>query len=322
MVYCQNQGTWVRKEYRSATITGGFSLTPRLIDAASIAVSDNFACVVKKDGSAYCWGNNSYGQLGDGTFIDKSEPVQVFGLGPGTTASISLGGQHACALKTDGSVVCWGSNDSSLDGGQIGDGTMEVVRPKPTQVIGLGPGSASAVYSNNVGNCAVKIDNSIVCWGSVHANGYSGATKPVKISVNLGPIKYLAPRFKMTCALKADNSVVCWGQNYCGQLGNGTKTGAGTPIQVTGLGPGSTAAISSESGYISSALKTDGSVVTWGCAASGDGTVFNKYTPVQVSGLGAGTTAVIANSTSCAIKTDGSVVCWSGGIPVSVSGLK
>jgi len=317
LVYCQTDS----KDSKES-----FTAVPGLTDVKSIATGDrDFVCAVKKDGSAYCWGGkggNGYGQLGDGTFIDKSEPVQVFGLGPGTTVSISLGSYHACALKTDGSVVCWGSNDSSLDGGQIGDGTTAVVRPKPTQVIGLGPSSASAVYSNHVGNCAVKTDNSIVCWGSVHANGYSGATKPVKISVNLGKVKYLSLGFKITCALKADNSVVCWGQNYCGQLGNSTKTGVTIPTQVIGLGPGSTSAISNESGSFSSALKTDGSVVTWGCGASGDGTVFNKYTPVQVSGLGAGTTVSIANTTPCAIKTDGSVVCWRGGVPTSVPGLK
>lgn len=321
LVYCQYQ--WIMGPKGVSTFGyDGFAAVSGLTDVASIAVGGDFICAVKKNGSAYCWGANGYGQLGDGTFVDKAQPVQVFGLGPGTTASISLGNQHACALKTDGSVVCWGSNDSSLDGGQIGDGTTEVVRPKPTQVISLGPGSTSAVYLNNVGNCAVKTDNSIVCWGSVHANGYSGATKPVKISVNIGKVKQLMPRFKMTCALKDDNSVVCWGQNYCGQLGNGTKTGSGIPTQVIGLGPGSTAAISSESGYYSSALKTDGSVVSWGCAAPGDGTVFNKYSPVQVSGLGAGTTAAIAENTSCALKTDGSVVCWSGGLPASVPGLK
>lgn len=320
LVYCNHLEWMIGSTYGSKE---GFAAIPGLIDIASIAAGgERFACAVKKDGSAYCWGNNGYGQLGDGTFTTRANPVQVFGLGPGTTASISVGSQHACALKTDGSVVCWGSNDSSLDGGQIGDGTTEVVRPKPTQVVGLGPGSTSAVYSNNVGNCAVKTDNSIVCWGSVHANGYSGATKPVKISVNIGKVKQLMPRFKMTCALKDDNSVVCWGQNYCGQLGNGTKTGAGTPTQVIGLGPGSTSAISSESGYYSSALKTDGSVVSWGCAAPGDGTVFNKYSPIKVSGLSVGTTAVIAKNIPCAIKTDGSVVCWSGGLPNSVPGLK
>lgn len=311
LVYCQNK---LIKENR-------FAVVPGLTDVASIMTGDrDFVCALKKDKSAYCWGSNGYGQLGDGTFIDKSEPVQVFGLGPGTTASISLGSYHACALKTDGSVVCWGSNDSSLDGGQIGDGTTEVVRPKPTQVVGLGPGSTSAIYSNHVGNCAIKTDNSIVCWGSVHANGYSGATKPVKISVNIGKVKYLMPRFKITCAIKADDSAVCWGQNYCGQLGNG-KAGGG-PTQVVGLGPGSTAAISSDSGYYSSALKKDGSVISWGCAAPGDGTVFNKYSPIQVVGLGAGTTVSLADSAPCAIKTDGSVVCWSGGLPAPVPGLK
>ena len=329
LVYCQNQNDWLKKEYNPDTITvNTFTVVPGLTDVASIMVGEYFACAVKKDKSVYCWGPNGYGQLGDGTFIDKMDPVQVFGLGPGTTVSISLGSIHACALKTDGSVVCWGSNDSLFDGGQIGDGTKEIARPKPTQVIGLGSGSTSALFSNYFGTCAVKTDNSIVCWGAVHANEYSGANKPVKISKDLGAVKSLSLGFKNTCALKTDGSVVCWGLNYCGQLGNETKTSTGIPTQVIGLGSGSTVAIDNAgAGYFRSALKTNGSVVSWGCGAPGDGKIlgFNRYSPFQVSGLSAGTTAAISDNAPCALKTDGSVVCWyeqQGGLPTSVPGLK
>ncbi|MFH1162005.1 MAG: peptidoglycan-binding protein [Candidatus Jorgensenbacteria bacterium] len=325
LVYCRyDSGSFMNMGLKP-TGTGGFVAVPGLTNVASITSFDNNRiCVVKTDGTALCWGNNSYGQLGDGTLVAKTEPTQVFGLGPGTTASISMGRMHACALKIDGSVVCWGSNDTgSGGGGQIGHGDKtETIRLFPTQVSGLGPKSTVALYSTYNGTCAIKTDNSVVCWGEIHPIGSIGIYAPVKISQNLGAIRSLTVGWKTTFALKANGSVVGWGQNYCGQLGDGTKEGAGTPIQVTGLGPGSTVAIATSFMH-SCALKTDGSVACWGCSGTtGDGTILNRYTPVQPIGLGAGTTASLADNASCAVKIDGSAVCWSGGqIPTPVPGL-
>ena len=325
LVYCRSDSGNFMNVGLKPTGIGGFVVVPGLTNVASITSFDNNRiCVVKTDGSALCWGNNSYGQLGDGTLVAKTEPTQVFGLGPGTTASISMGRMHTCALKIDGSVVCWGSNDSLTGGGgQIGHGDKtETIRLFPTQVSGLGPKSTVALSSDYNGTCAIKTDNSVVCWGEMHPIGYSGAYAPVKISQNLGAIKSLTIGWKTTFALKANGSVVGWGQNYCGQLGNGRQETGGL-TQVTGLGAGSTAAIATDFMH-SCALKTDGSVVCWGCSGTtGDGTILNRYTPVQPVGLGAGTTAALSDNASCAIKTDNSVVCWGGGqIPTSVPGLK
>lgn len=324
LVYCRYESGDFLKGAK-AIYVGGFVAVPGLTNVASItSFGDNRICAVKTDGSALCWGNNSYGQLGDGTLVAKAEPTQVFGLGPGTTASISMGMLHTCALKIDGSVVCWGSNDSlSGGGGQIGhNDKTDTIRLFPTQVFGLGPKSTTALSSSDKGTCAIKTDSSVVCWGETPPIGHSGTYAPVKIPQNLGAIKSLTIGWKTTFALKSNGSVVGWGQNYCGQLGNGRQQ-TGSPTQVTGLGPGSTAAIATNF-MRSCALKTDGSVVCWGCdGATGDGTILNRYTPVQPVGLGAGTTAAISDNASCAIKTDNSVVCWAGGqIPTSVPGLK
>ena len=330
LVYCQSEfmNRYIKQPANSATAIpakGNFVAVPGLTNVASIAsFDDKRVCVVKTDGSALCWGNNSYGQLGDGTLVDRTEPTQVFGLVPGTTASISMGGLHTCALKIDGSVVCWGSNDSLTGGGgQIGHGDKsETIKLFPTQVKGLGPGSTVSLSSSYNGTCAIKTDNSVVCWGETPPIGHSGTYAPVKISQVLGAIKSLTIGWKTTFALKSNGSVVGWGQNYCGQLGNGRQE-TGGPTQVTGLGPGSTAVIATNFMH-SCALKTDGSVVCWGCdGTTGDGTILNRYTPVQPVGLGVGTTAAISDNASCAIKTDNSVVCWgTGDTPHSVPGLK
>ena len=292
---------------------------PGLNDAANIFAggirSSGHSCAVKTDGSAVCWGNNKFGQLGNGIISDSysQTPTQVTNLGPGTTAAITpVSAASTCALKTNGSVVCWGANG----GGQLGDGTKEE-KLAPTQVSGLGSGTTAAIFSNSSGGiCALKINGSVVCWGSSSAIGYVENTTPVKVSqITPGTVKSLTFGFKNTFVLKKDGSVAGWGLNYCGQLGNGTQEGAGTLTQVYGLGLSTTAAIST-SNYNSCALKTDGSVVCWGCNSNsevGDGTYFGRNKPVQVLGLGPGTTAAITvGNTSCALKTDGLIVCWPG----------
>lgn len=311
LVFCQSKWTMTEK---GVNRTGGlgtgndFTAVSGLIEVANIAVFDNNLCAVKKDGSAFCLGKNSYGQLGDGTLVDKIEPTPVSKLGAGTTVSISMGRNFACALKTNGSVVCWGSNDTGTGGGgQIGHGNeTDTVVLFPTQVSGLGPRSTLAIFSDYSGTCAIKTDHSVVCWGEISPIGYVGTYTPVKALQNFGAVKSLSFGFKATCALKTNGSVVCQGSNYCGQLGNNKGKNALT------MGLGSTIAIATES-YHSCALKTDGSLVCWGCNGKvGAGTIFNQYTPVQVRGLGPGTTAAIADNASCAVKTDGSVVCWFG----------
>lgn len=264
------------------------------------------SCTVQTDGSAFCWGNNNAGELGDGTFTRRETPVQVSGLGPGTTAAILVAFNSSCALKTDGSVVCWGDNNSS----DLGDGTLEG-RLTPVRVSGLGPGTTSAIFTNSDshGYCAIKTNGAVVCWGQIPPIGFENHTVPIQATqFTPGTVKALGFGFKLTCALKTDGSVVCSGSNYGGQAGNDQGKNALT------LGPGTTAAITVGNLH-SCALLKDGSVVCWGINGNGelgDGTVTNRYVPVQVVGLGPGTTAAIATTfyKTCALKTDGSVVCW------------
>jgi hypothetical protein len=123
-------------------------------------------CALTTDGGMKCWGNNEYGQLGDGTTINRSTPVNVSGLSSGVVA-ISSGWDYTCALITDGGVKCWGKNEY----GQLGDGTR-TNRSKPTNVIGLS------------------------CYGlTLSANSASAGTltaSPVNSSGCVGPWKYKA----------------------------------------------------------------------------------------------------------------------------------
>src|SRR3989344_4930996 len=314
-----------------------------LKDIAKIAPGSPHSCALKTDGSAICWGSNQYGQLGNGTYSDPDDkeipsiPTPVFGLGPGTTADIIVGSQYTCALKKDGSVVCWGNNGvGGYSGGQLGDGTNEPVRFIPTQVYGLGKGTTAAIFPDRIqinGTCALKTNGIVVCWGESSVIGYNRHQTPIPApDLTPGTIKYLGINRKGFCVLKTDDSVFCSGRNIEGQLGGSTKTGESVSdptnkkgtypsyTSVSGLTKGTTVTVTSGVSH-TCALKKDGSVVCWGDnnqGQLGDGTIFFKYVPVSVLGLGAGTTVAISASggfsgVTCALKTDGFVVCWPGG---------
>jgi len=92
-----------------------------------LAIGGFHTCALKRDGTVWCWGYNRYGQLGDGTRMDRYTPVQVVNLTD--VIQISAGALHTCALKRDGTVWCWGHNEY----GQLGDGT-KINRFSPVQV--------------------------------------------------------------------------------------------------------------------------------------------------------------------------------------------
>ena len=104
-------------------------LVSGLSNVTAIAAGVTHACALKSDGSVWCWGNNANGQIGDGTGTNRSVPTAVHGLSSGVT-SIATGSNHSCAVKTDGTVWCWGANGI----GQAGDGT-QINRPLPTKVL-------------------------------------------------------------------------------------------------------------------------------------------------------------------------------------------
>ncbi len=198
--------------------------TPRRVEgidgpAATVSVGHGSGCVVTTTGSAWCWGANAYGQLGDGTTTDRTAPTQVQGLdGPVTT--ISAFGVTTCAVATTGSAWCWG-----LD---VADPSAVAGTP-PTQVQGL-DGPATTI-SSGVTICAVTTTGSAWCWGA-NAFGQIGdgtttdRATPVQVQVQGldGPATTIRSLEGSTCAVTSTGGVYCWGKNSAGQLGIGTVT--------------------------------------------------------------------------------------------------
>jgi alpha-tubulin suppressor-like RCC1 family protein len=203
-------------------------------DVIAIAANGGYTCALTSAGGVKCWGNNSNGQLGDGTTDEHRTPVDVTGLTSGV-AAITVGGLHTCALTSAGGVKCWGYNFA----GQLGDGSR-TDRHTPVDVLGL----ASGVVAISAGfgqTCALTSIGGVKCWG-YNAFGQlgDGSTDehhtPVDVSRLGDGVAALAANGQYTCALMRTGEIKCWGGNGNGQLGDGTRTNHLTPVAVVGFG--------------------------------------------------------------------------------------
>ena len=191
------------------------------------------------DDSLVCWGHNAYGQLGVGDTSQLSDsnvasPTPVT-LGSGRTAkAVALGHYHTCAILSDDSLSCWGSNY----GGRLGVGDT-TDRNSPTAV-SLGSSTVKAVALGQSHTCAILSDDSLSCWGK-NTYGQLGVgdttdrNSPTAVSLGSSTVKAVALGGSHTCAILNDDSVKCWGYNYYGQLGMGVWMGNENP--PSGLSP-------------------------------------------------------------------------------------
>jgi len=188
-------------------------------DWSSVSAGINFTCATKLvSGDLYCWGDNSLDQLGLGSAAPAQEllPTKVPDM-TGVTL-ISAGGYHACALKSDGEIYCWGANGA----GQIGDETTDP-RDAPTKVVGGGGwGFLSSGFAQN---CALKTDGTLHCWGFNESAQIGDGTKanrpaPTKVNPDADWEETGAGGYH-SCARKTNGELYCWGENTKGQLGNG-----------------------------------------------------------------------------------------------------
>jgi alpha-tubulin suppressor-like RCC1 family protein len=254
---------------------------------------------LKSDGTVWAWGNNDYGQLGNGSVTPSYGGVayaaQVTGLS--NVVSIAAGHWHSVAVKSDGSVWTWGYNGGLYAdiNGQLGDGTT-TNRSSPVRVLGpSGSGYLSGITSVAAGaafTLALKSDGTLWGWGrnmeGEFGNGtFTNSLVPVQAANGVSNITALAAGYWLSLALKSDGTVWAWGQNDMGQLGNGTTPAANsTPAAVIGLS--SVTAIHAGASF-GLALKSDGTVWAWGENASGqlgNGTTSNSSTPVRSQGGG------------------------------------
>ena len=239
------------------------SLVPRQVQlppsfmAFSLGVGTHYACAVGMDGSVWCWGLNSLGQLGSATTtMCGATPCATTPQPTGVTGAIAVaaGGDAACALLAGGGVQCWGNNES----GQIGNGTTSGPLP-PTLVSGL---SANNISAGDSYACAqLAMTGAVVCWGDNESgqfgNGTTNSSSMFQATdfLTLVPtaVTYLGAGLDHTCAI-LQPSILCAGDNHSGDLGSsdmaspeanpdGVQGLPGVPVAVATGGDGATCAL-------------------------------------------------------------------------------
>ncbi len=283
-----------------------------LSGARAVAGGAFHSLALLQDGTVWAWGRNQWGQLGNGGGEDSTSPVAVSGLTDVT--AISGGASHSLALKSDGTVWAWGDNFS----GQLGNGSEED-SPVPVQVLGDGFVAIAAGGSHSL---ALKSDGTVWTWGRNYSGQLGDGTtwdssEPVQV-VSLTDVTEVAAGIAHSLVLKSDGTVWAWGENTSGQLGGGNSrvysSYSSTPGQVVGLSE--VRAIDGGVAY-SLALKSDGTVWTWGRYRYGDRelllsgrTVESSHTATMVPGLDSVTAIAAGGVHSLALKSDGTVWAW------------
>lgn len=273
-------------------------------------------CALTADGSAYCWGKNNAGQLGNGTTTNSSVPVLV--SGGIRFASLDVGVLHTCGVTSGGTTYCWGANGR----GQLGDGTT-TNSPVPVGVSGgLTLQSVTAGGYAFGHTCGLTSGGAAFCWGSNDRAQLGTGTSDLNAHPAPAPVAggrtFTALTVGLgshTCGLTSSGAAYCWGANDFGALGNGTSTDSPVPIPVSG---GHVFVQVVAGGFIGHTCgrTSDGTAFCWGeneRGAIGDGSTVDRLTPAAVTGGLAFTSLVAGFRHTCGRASTGAVYCWGSG---------
>ena len=297
-----------------------------------ITAGQNHACGLTASGEIYCWGSDQNGQLGnDANLTDQATPVKVNATGEFT--KVSAGQNFTCAIKTDGSLLCWGDNTSDQIGNSAADATRE---PEPYAVSTTGLGASHSKFidiaTGKTHACALTTAGKVWCWGD-DTNGQLGnaggtsTTEPAAIDyTNLTNEDHFtqiyAGRNDSTCGITADGKGWCWGNDASDQLGNGNAT-----VDVTSPSSLSLGSISSSKEFLAisvgfenaCAIFADRKLACWGSDAdeqAGDGAGTTtvdapKYvTTTSISGESRFASVAVGTNHACAITVEGDLYCF------------
>ncbi|MFN0181960.1 MAG: hypothetical protein ACKVZ0_24420 [Gemmatimonadales bacterium] len=252
-------------------VVGGHAFT-------ALALGDVHSCGLKADGTAWCWGGNANGRLGDSTNQFRTAPTAVKnGL---TFTALTAGAAHSCGLTSSGAIYCWGSNG----GGRLGDGTV-IERRAPTLVVAAGV-TFTAVAAGGAHTCAVTSTGGAMCWGTGAAgalgNGANANQSIPTAVVSTAQYQSIAAGGAHNCAVTVAGAVQCWGNNGGGRLGDGTAVNRNVPTPVVGT----FVAAGLDLGDEHTCARTQaGSAICWGRNLEGqvgDGTAVTVFRPVGV----------------------------------------
>jgi alpha-tubulin suppressor-like RCC1 family protein len=299
--------------------TAAQTLTPELVLGLPAGVVDvklggSHICAITAAGGVRCWGNNFWGQLGDGTNAASTTPVPVAGLASGVS-SLALGDNFSCARTSAGEAKCWGQNASGqlAQGDYVSHGGAVVTARLLTEgVVGIAAGARHA--------CALLTTGGVRCWGENWRgqlgdnNSYQSAGWPRNVFGFATGVASIAAGNEGSCLVTTDGAAHCWGDNRGRQVGDGlTAQNLLRPWPVSTLNTG-VQSISVGATHVCAVLST-GALKCWGGNINGQvgigtNTAIEGY-PRDVTGLLSGVLSVAASDRfTCATLAAGGVRCW------------
>ena len=278
-----------------------------------VSANRDHTAAIKTDGTLWTWGRGGQGRLGDNTATDKSTPVTTFAGGT-NWKQVSSGGYHTAAIKTDGTLWTWGSGQY----GQLG-GNQYINQSTPVTTFAGGT-NWKQVSGGRLHSAAIKTDGTLWTWGKgtygrLGDNTVTDKSTPVTTFAGGTNWKQVSSGWFHTAAIKTDGTLWTWGRGDSGQLGDNTVAHKSTPV-TTFAGGTNWKQVSGGSGHCA-AIKTDGTLWTWGLGTNGrlgDNTTTSKSTPVTTFAGGTNWKQVGGGGYHCAaIKTDGTLWTWGYG---------
>lgn len=286
-------------------------------DWQEISAGSASSCGLATTHRLYCWGSDSYGQLGDNQqHVSQRRPVQVYPFSS-DWASVSVGWSHVCAVKTSGRLYCWGTSED----GALANGGRYNFTGTPVEIVG-GSTKWASVSAGVWHTCAIKTTGRLYCWG-VNSFGQLGSNTsgrqrhvPTEVAGASTKWRSVSAGSQRTCATKVTGRLYCWGSDDRGGLGNGgSNRSRRAPVEVAG-GATNWSSVQVGGGHVC-ALTTTGHLYCWGdddFGALGDNpSIGARSTPTQVAANRADWSSVSVGAAArhtCAIRTTGNLYCW------------
>ncbi len=240
----------------------------------SLVAGLSHTCALIDDGSVFCWGLNSSGQIGDGTSGNITPTAKRAGASLVAT-EITAGSNHTCARTAEGSSLCWGANATA----QVGQGSLEDLAA-PVEVMT----GTTALGAGGNHTCGVDATGSLLCWGS-NSRGQLGdksllsSEDPLQVVAPSATADYIAAGSNHACSITG-GAVYCWGANTQGQIGEGTLVTAGTPTApLVSMAPLTGATKVFLGADASCSIQEDTSAMCWGDHSL----VFDSLTPIALN---------------------------------------
>jgi alpha-tubulin suppressor-like RCC1 family protein len=311
----------------------------------SITAGGEHSCGLTADGTAYCWGSNYLGQLGQGSALQPESPVRP--MGNRRYTALAAGGGHTCAVATDGQLYCWGSNASgelgvvseetcgfTYTGGGFGGGgggwkasALDIPCSRAPAHLTDHPGFV-ALSAGVRHTCGLMADGTAFCWGAIGSHA-----SPDTLRVPGGHVfAAITSGTSHACGITGGGQAYCWGQNDDG-LGDGATTESDDPVAVAGgltfvsLSAGTLSESAVEHDQTLTAAPTcgvtvDNDLYCWGGPSGGP---FGGTTPEQI-GVGTAFTSVdVGARHACGMSLAGLALCWgyndAGQVGVPTDGL-